>query len=324
MVNVQAQLNKLQSNGVSLSSAELLRYQQLAKLFSLAPKRMPQAKLAGSYLTKHKGRGMEFDEARHYQPGDDIRAIDWRVTARTGKTHTKVYREERERPVFLFCDYLPSMAFGTQLLTKAVQAAHVSSLISWSAAARGDKVGALVFNQQQHKEIKPLTRKKAVLHVCHELMALHEQSAQNKTDKAKDEQAFADACARARRLARPGSLVYLVSDFQHLNAQAIQHLSHLTRHCEVRAIVINDPIEHALPQSNSLQTVSVSDGQNQQRWVLGDSTEQQQYQKWRNEHNSAIYDTLRKNNIARFSVSAGLPLDEQLQSMQQEQRLELN
>jgi len=324
MVNVQAQLNKLQSNGVSLSTAELLRYQQLAKLFSLAPKRMPQAKLAGSYLTKHKGRGMEFDEARHYQPGDDIRAIDWRVTARTGKTHTKVYREERERPVFLFCDYLPSMAFGTQLLTKAVQAAHVSSLISWSAAARGDKVGALIFNQQQHKEIKPLTRKKAVLHVCHELMALHEQSAQSKPDKVKDEQAFADACARARRLARPGSLVYLVSDFQHLSTQAIQHLSHLTRHCEVRAIVINDPIEHALPQTSSLQTVSVSDGRNQQRWVLGDNTEQQHYQKWRSEHNSAIYSALRKNNIARFSVSAGLPLDEQLQSMQQEQRLELN
>lgn len=324
MVNVQAQLKKLQCDGISLSSAELLRYQQLAKLFSLAPKRMPQAKLAGSYLTKHKGRGMEFDEARHYQPGDDIRAIDWRVTARTGKTHTKVYREERERPVFLFCDYLPSMAFGTQLLTKAVQAAHVSSLISWSAAARGDKVGALVFNQQQHKEIKPLTRKKAVLHVCHELMALHEQSTQLKANKAKDEQAFADACARARRLARPGSLVYLVSDFQHLNSQAVQHLSHLTRHCEVRAIVIHDPIEHALPQTSSLQTVGVSDGQNQQRWVLGDSTEQQQYQKWRNEQNSAIYDTLRKNNIARFSVNAGLPLDEQLQSMQQEQRLELN
>ncbi len=324
MENVKSQLIKLQSNGVTLSTAELLRYQQLSKLFSLAPKRMPQAKLAGSYLTKHKGRGMEFDEARHYQPGDDIRAIDWRVTARTGKTHTKVYREERERPVFLFCDYLPSMAFGTQLLTKAVQAAHVSSLISWSAAARGDKVGALVFNQQQHKEIKPLTRKKAVLHVCHELMSLHEQSTQYMPDKARDEKAFADACARARRLARPGSLVYLVSDFQHLGSQAIQHLSHITRHCEVRAIVINDPIEHALPQTSSLQTVSVSDGRNQQRWVLGDNTEQQQYQKWRSEHNSAIYSTLRKNNIARFSVSAGLPLDEQLQSMQQEKRLELN
>ncbi len=320
MFNVQAQLDKLQSNGVTLSTGELLRYQQLSKLFSLVPKRAPQARLAGSYLTKHKGRGMEFDEARHYQPGDDIRAIDWRVTARTGKTHTKVYREERERPVFLFCDYLPSMAFGTQLLTKAVQAAHVSSLISWSAAARGDKVGALIFNQQQHKEIKPLTRKKAVLRVCHELLALHAQSEQSKPSKNKDEIAFADACARARRLARPGSLVYLISDFQHLSTPAIGHLNHLTRHCEVRAVIINDPIEHNLPALNTPQAVSVSDGINQQRWVLGDNKEQEHYKQWRKTQTSVINDTLKKNNIARYSVSAGIPLDEQLQSMQREQR----
>ena len=125
MSDVHSQLALLQTNGVNLSTAELLRYQQLAKLFSLAPKRSPQARLAGSYLTKHKGRGMEFDEARHYQPGDDIRAIDWRVTARTGKTHTKIYREERERPVFLFCDFSPSMMFGTRLLTKSMQVAHI-------------------------------------------------------------------------------------------------------------------------------------------------------------------------------------------------------
>ena len=155
-------------------------------------------------------------------------------------------------------------------------------------------------------------------------MSLHEQSTQHMPDKARDEKAFADACARARRLARPGSLVYLVSDFQHLGTQAIQHLSHLTRHCEVRAIVVNDPIEHALPNTSSLQTVSVSDGKNQQRWVLGDSKEQDQYKQWRDEHNRTIYEMLRKNNIARFSVSAGLPLDDQLQSMQQEKRLELN
>lgn len=319
MINVQAQLQKLLSNGVSLSTGELLRYQQLAKLFSIAPKRAPQARLAGSYLTKHKGRGMEFDEARHYQPGDDIRAIDWRVTARTGKTHTKVYREERERPVFIFCDYLPSMAFGTQLLTKSVQAAHVASLISWSAAARGDKVGALIFNQQQHKEIKPLTRKKAVLRVCHELMALHVDSQHLKPNKANDEQAFIEACARARRLARPGSLVYLVSDFQHLSSQAIGHLNHLTRHCEVRAVIVNDPIEHALPSLKSPQPVSVSDGFSQQRWMLGDSKEQAFYQQWRDEQNRFINDSLKQNNISRYAVSAGAPLDEQLQSMQREQ-----
>ena len=318
MSDVHSQLALLQTNGVNLSTAELLRYQQLAKLFSLSPKRSPQARLAGSYLTKHKGRGMEFDEARHYQPGDDIRAIDWRVTARTGKTHTKIYREERERPVFLFCDFSPSMMFGTRLLTKSMQVAHICSLISWSAAAHGDKVGALLFNQSQHKEVKPLARKRAVLHICHELMDLHATSHEQVASNEADVQAFADACARLRRLARPGSLVYLLSDFQHLGSAAQQHLSQLSRHCEVRAIIVDDPIEHTLPQTRSIQRVSVSDGINQQRWLLGDRKEEDTYQRWREQQNSAMEQSLKQANISRYHISAGLPLDTQIQGMQQE------
>jgi len=318
MSNIHSQLEKLKSDGVNLTTAELLRYQQLAKLMNLTPKKVPQARLSGSYLTRHKGRGMEFDEARHYQPGDDIRAIDWRVTARTGKTHTKIYREERERPVFIFCDYLPSMGFGTKLLTKAVQAAHISSLISWSAAARGDKVGALVFNQNSHKEIKPLSRKKAVLHVCHELIALSQGAHGEQPNTARDQDAFSDACARARRLAKPGSLVYLVSDFQNMSTAAQQHLTHLTRHCEVRAIVVDDPFEHKLPETNALQSVNVSDGVVNQRWVLGDSKETLSYSEWREEQNTAITQMLKQMSIARYHVSSAYPLDEQLQSMQRE------
>ena len=117
--------------------------------------------MSGGYLSRQKGRGMEFDEARHYLPGDDIRAIDWRVTARTGKTHTKIYREERERPVFILCDLTASMQFGSQLLLKSVQAAHIAALLSWAAAARGDKVGALIFNDGMHRECKPLSRQRA-------------------------------------------------------------------------------------------------------------------------------------------------------------------
>lgn len=318
MSDVHSQLALLQTNGVNLSTAELLRYQQLAKLFSLSPKRSPQARLAGSYLTKHKGRGMEFDEARHYQPGDDIRAIDWRVTARTGKTHTKIYREERERPVFLFCDFSPSMMFGTRLLTKSMQVAHICSLISWSAAAHGDKVGALLFNQSQHKEVKPLARKRAVLHICHELMDLHATSHEQLANKEADIQSFADACARLRRLARPGSLVYLLSDFQHLGSAAQQHLSQLSRHCEVRAIIVDDPIEHTLPQTRSIQRVSVSDGINQQRWLLGDRKEEDTYQRWREQQNSVMEQSLKQANISRYHISAGLPIDTQIQGMQQE------
>jgi uncharacterized protein (DUF58 family) len=142
-------------DGVHLTIKQLLYYQGKTALLDLNPRRTNQARLAGAYLAKTKGRGMEFDEARHYQPGDDIRTIDWRVTARTGKTHTKLYREEKERPVFLLVDLSNSLHFGTQLLFKSVQAAHLASLIAWVATQRGDRIGGLVINNRQHLEFKP-------------------------------------------------------------------------------------------------------------------------------------------------------------------------
>ena len=90
-----------------------------------------RAARSGNYLSPAKGRGMEFDEARLYQPGDDIRAIDWRVTARRGKTHTKIYREERERPVLISVDCRPSMAFASRGCFKSVQAAKMAALLAW-------------------------------------------------------------------------------------------------------------------------------------------------------------------------------------------------
>ena len=139
MTAVAAMLTKLKSNGIELAMPELVRFKSLAQMLSLAPKHKAASQLAGAEKSLFKGRGMEFDEARHYQPGDDIRSIDWRVTARTGRTHTKIFREERERPVFVFLDLTSSMQFGTQLLFKSVQAAHVAALISWATVARGDK-----------------------------------------------------------------------------------------------------------------------------------------------------------------------------------------
>ena len=89
-------------------------------------------------------------------------------------------------------------------------------------------------------------------------------------------------------------------------------------HCEVRSIIVDDPFEHSLPETGSLQSVSVSDGEVKQRWVLGDSKETQSYRRWREEQNSVISQTLKKMNISRYHVSSAFPLDEQLQSMQRE------
>ena len=104
-----------------------------------------KSKQSGGYLSSTKGRGMEFDEARLYQPGDDIRSIDWRVTARTGKPYTKLFREERERPVFLSVDLRPSMFFATRGVFKSVQAARLASLLAWSALRQGDRIGGQIF-----------------------------------------------------------------------------------------------------------------------------------------------------------------------------------
>ena len=142
------------TTGTSLGLTELLWYQRYTKVLDLTPQMAIQSKLAGTYLAKSKGRGMEFDEVRHYQNGDDVRTIDWRVTARTGKVHTKLFREEKERPVFILTDLSSSMHFGSSLLFKSVQAAHLAALIAWHVKQRGDKLGGLVFSQHQHIELK--------------------------------------------------------------------------------------------------------------------------------------------------------------------------
>ena len=130
-----------------------------------------KAQLAGGHLSAFRGRGMEYHESRPYQPGDDIRAIDWRVTARSGRTHTKVYREERERPVLLWLDLTRSMFFGTQTCFKSVLASKLAALLAWSSVQHGDRLGYLFFSEQQHVEIRPARGKHTALQFIQQLVA---------------------------------------------------------------------------------------------------------------------------------------------------------
>ena len=207
--NPQTLLDELVSNGIELNIDELIRYQTKSSLINLAAAKSSHGKMSGNYLARSKGRGMEFDEVRHYQNGDDIRAIDWRVTARTGKTHTKLFREEVERPVLIATDLSTSMLFGSRLLFKSVQAAHVAALVAWHAKSRGDRIGGVVFNQTNHTELKPRSRQQGVLHYLHGLVKIHADSlhsADEKADRKKATAAFEQNCARLRQLAKPGSL----------------------------------------------------------------------------------------------------------------------
>jgi len=286
-LDASQQLSKLKSNGIALTIDELLQYQPKSSLIDFSANKNLHGQLSGNYLARSKGRGMEFDEVRHYQTGDDIRAIDWRVTARTGKTHTKLFREEIERPVLIATDLGTSMQFGSQLLLKSVQAAHIAALIAWHAKKRGDRVGGIIFNHNQHSEFKPRSRKTGVLHYLHGLIELQQQALsllttdnkrvtnhdtkhENKNNSKLDHEKFAQNCARLRQLARPGSLVYFLTDGQQLNQESIRHLTHISRHCELVIVKIDDPLELDLPVVNNKINVLISDGQQQQQLTLGD------------------------------------------------------
>jgi uncharacterized protein (DUF58 family) len=229
-----------QQNGserVNVSLAALIELAKPAASLKLHHGRL-RARQSGGLISRFKGRGMEFDEARIYQAGDDIRSIDWRVTARTGEAHTKIFREERERPVFISVDQRAAMHFATRGVFKSVLAAKLAGLLAWAAQQNGDRIGGQLFSEQDCTEFKPQNGKQAVLRFLNAL-------AKASTDSG--ETTLAQVFARLTQHARPGSLVYIISDFRGFNEQAEIHLVKLAQHCQVVLLFIFDPLESSLP-----------------------------------------------------------------------------
>ena len=215
-----------------------------------------RAMQSGLFLSPFKGRGMEFDESRPYQPGDDVRTLDWKVTARTGRTYTKQFREERERPVLVWLDLRQAMFFATRGAFKSVIAARAAALLAWSAAAHRDRLGGLIFSENIHQEIKPQRGKTAVLHFIQSICR-HPAWQQTDAETPSKQKSTADAMLRLRNVARPGSLVFLLSDFRDFDNRSQQHLGQIARHCDVVMLPISDPLESELPPPGQYR---VSDG----------------------------------------------------------------
>ncbi|MCP4300555.1 MAG: DUF58 domain-containing protein [Gammaproteobacteria bacterium] len=204
-----------------------------------------RAQMAGGHLSRFRGRGMEYHESRPYQPGDDIRSIDWRVTARSTQTHTKIYREERERPVLLWLDLSRSMFFGTQVCFKSVLASKLAALLAWSSVQHGDRLGYLVFSEQQHIEFRPTRGKRAALQFIQQLAAHRAWDMEN--GHVAEHKAGLHALMRLRQVTRPGSLLVLLSDFRFLDRDCRGQLVELARHNDILMVHTFDPFECALP-----------------------------------------------------------------------------
>ena len=245
--------------GIVASVAELVARRGDAARLDATPRGRVRTLHAGAYASAHQGRGMEFDETRQYQPGDDVRAIDWRVTARTGRVHTKLFHEERERPVLMLVDQRPHMRFGTRDAFKSVVAARAAATVAWAARDRGDRVGGLIVGDGPlRRGLHAPQRSRARL--LHFLSALSDATASHERAGTGNElppHPLADALALLARTSRPGTLLWIISDFADLEDEAARQLSRLARRCQVACVLVHDALEAALPSSDAYR---VSDG----------------------------------------------------------------
>lgn len=227
-------------SGIQASLRELIALREQARRLDLAPRGRVLATRTGGHLSRFRGRGMEFDESRVYQPGDDPRNMDWRVTARAGTPHVKLFREERERPVWLLVDQGASMRFGTRVAFKSVIAARVAALLGWSAVDRMDRVGGLVFDEARHLERRPAARTAG-------LLPLLERLSESTAPGGRGYGSLADAGAHLARLVRPGSLVAVISDFAGVGLDTGPWIAELAAGKELMLVLVHDPLEAAAP-----------------------------------------------------------------------------
>lgn len=255
------------SDGVNLNLDELLHYKSQAVRW-LPPANSLWSQLSGQHQSRQKGRGMDFSEVRQYQPGDDIRSIDWRVTARTGKPHTKLFSEEREQPVILYIDLNSSLLFGSQLMLKSVQLAHLASLICWLTVAQKDRIGAIIDTGEQRFEFRPSSRNSSPLRIMQQLVKLHKQQLvklhkQQRIDKTSNAPhqtptSMSSGLKTLHQLCPKGSDIILLSDFMRYQESDRPLLTQLRKHNRLRLVHIFDPLEKG--QTHFRGSEKVSDG----------------------------------------------------------------
>ncbi|MBN2705838.1 MAG: DUF58 domain-containing protein, partial [Deltaproteobacteria bacterium] len=229
------------SNGITCSLEELLELRHTTRAFGISGGRQAHSLLAGNTHSRFRGRGMDYEESRIYTPGDDVRNIDWRVTARSGKVHSKLFTEERDRPVITLVDFSPSLYFGTKNAFKSVVAARLAATVAWSAVLNHDRIGGIIQTPETSFDLRPRPGRKGVLALIHALV---------KACRAHDRTGalvLESILHQAQQSIRPGSRVFLISDFYGLNAGCERSLSQLRRHNDLVLCQVIDPLEMSPP-----------------------------------------------------------------------------
>jgi uncharacterized protein (DUF58 family) len=214
--------------------------------------------LSGRYASRLRGRGLNFEELRRYQPGDDIRTMDWKVTARTRSPHVRVYTEEKDRRVLLLVDQRLNMFFGTRERMKSVTAAELAALGAWRALDVGDRVGAVVFDDSEIIDIRPQRSEKTVMSILNVVMRMN-QALRFGSGTSVGPERLNQALTKAVRLVAHDALVVVISDFFGADEQTDRLIAQLAAHNDVLGVLVHDPVRLDPVRHN----ISVSDGERQ-------------------------------------------------------------
>lgn len=238
-------------SGVYASLDELMRLRFKSSGFSFLPRQPIHSILSGRHASRLRGRGLNFEELRNYLPGDDVRNIDWKVTARTREPYLRVYTEEKDRTVWLLVDQRLSMFFGSKQKMKSVVAAEAAAIAAWRVLSQGDRVGAVIFDDSGLEVIAPHRSEDRVARILKQIVK--KNHALSATAGIKPAPLMLNqALQRVASLARHDCLVCLIGDGTGIDEDTRKHVTRLTEHNDVISVFIYDPLEKTMPEAGRL------------------------------------------------------------------------
>ncbi|WP_057938900.1 DUF58 domain-containing protein [Algoriphagus resistens] len=295
---------------VFTSLKELLGMERVSQFFSLiARKQKVKSILGGRHESKLRGRGLDFEEVRHYVKGDDIRNIDWKVTARTKETHTRVFSEEKEKPALIVVDQSKSMFFGSQKRTKSVVAAELAAVAAFRVLKQGDRVGGVVFADNGIDIIQPKRDRRNILRFLEKVVSRNHELADSKPANIED--ALKEVAMKTRNIVTHDYLVVVISDFIRYSPEVTRFISQIAQHNDVVLVKVFDPLERDIPK-----TKFVAGNQETQIAVDGKSKKiRETFQSGYDMDYQAFQAQMKKHRIPLFSINTVQPIEEQLKEV---------
>ncbi len=286
---------------------DLMRFEYLVQTGKILPDQPIYTILAGKHAAKMRGRGLDFEEVRQYVPGDDIRNIDWKVTARTNETYSKVFNEEKERPTFTLLDQSAVMFFGSQRYVKSVKAAHIAALSAFYTIQRGDRFGGLIFNEEGHDYVAPKRSKALVQHFLQLVVERNNQLLSRK--KVNNNTTLLNEMLQRTQMAVTHDYVIsVITDIMMLDEESKRYLRSMSLHNNVILVHIEDPMDRELPDGKLV----LSNGDRQILWNNKKENTGNKYTSDYDQRFASLKEEFRHSKIPVSVINTTVPVEEQI------------